>query len=320
MMIKAKNIQKSYKSKQTKVDVLRDISFSINKGEVVGLLGSNGAGKTTLIKILCNLIEADEGEIFIHGTPLIHSNKKAIKYVSSVLEGNRNLYWRLTVKENVEYFLGIRGVGRKKIENKLLPLLRRFNLYEKKDELVKNLSRGMQQKVAIIVALMLDTEVLILDEPTLGLDVQSNIEIIDFLLEIAKSESKTILISSHDMKLIEKLCSRVLIINDGEIVTDESVNVLLRLFDVKSYIFRFNEPLSEQQRLNLANLFDNSSLVETSEGEVFKITLTRNEDFYEVMEVFKKFHILVDSIERDQIDFEKVFLDIIRRTKDHAVI
>lgn len=106
-MIEVIKVKKTYKTRNKQVEVLNNISFNIGKGEVVGLLGINGAGKTTLIKCLCGLIETNEGDIRINGISVTHKNKKALKHISSVLEGNRNLYWRLTVKENIEYFWGI---------------------------------------------------------------------------------------------------------------------------------------------------------------------------------------------------------------------
>ncbi|PER53037.1 ABC transporter ATP-binding protein [Bacillus thuringiensis] len=311
-MIEVIKVKKTYKTRNKQVEVLNNISFNIGKGEVVGLLGINGAGKTTLIKCLCGLIETNEGDIRINGISVTHKNKKALKHISSVLEGNRNLYWRLTVKENIEYFLGNRGISHGHIQSRIDYFLERFQLYEKKNELVKNLSRGMQQKVAIIIALMADTEILLLDEPTLGLDVESNNEIRTFLKEIVNTENKTILISSHDMNLIQKLCDRVVIISNGRIITNDTVLNLMNLFQVKSYQFITSIHLKETYRQTLYKLNDSIHIIEKDGKDIIKVTISSNDDFYSIMNYLKQFDIEIESIEKDQVNFEEVFLKLIK--------
>ena len=157
------NLTKYYET----VKAADDISFSVKKGSICGILGPNGSGKTTTIKSICNLIIPDNGKIKICGK----DNKKSANRISAMFEGNRNLYWRLTPRENLRYFAGIRGLGGKKLESDIDMLLDRFNLSDKKNVMVNNLSRGMQQKVAIAMTLICNTDVVLLDEPTLGLDV-----------------------------------------------------------------------------------------------------------------------------------------------------
>ena len=309
-MIKVNNICKSYHKNSKKFKALEDITFDIKKGEVVGLLGMNGAGKTTLIKTLCNLIEPDKGEIYINNLTINHKDKRAVKFISTVMEGNRNIYWKLSIIENVDYFLGIRGL--KKNKDKLNSLLYRFDLYNKRKEQVKNLSRGMQQKVAIIIALMLDTEVLILDEPTLGLDVGSNEEIRKLLLNIVKDEHKTILISSHDMNLIEKLCTRVIIINKGKIITDNSVENLVSMFNVKAYSIVLSDILLKEQEVELRNFFD-IEVLEKDKHSIVKFTISEIEDFFNIIDFMRKLKLRIDQIQKDEINFEKVFLNIIKK-------
>lgn len=157
------NLTKHYET----VKAVDDISFSVKKGSICGILGPNGSGKTTTIKSICNLIIPDNGEIKICGK----DNKKSTNRISAMFEGNRNIYWRLTPRENLRYFAGIRGLEGKRLENDIDMLLERFNLTDKKNVMVNNLSRGMQQKVAIAMTLICNTDVILMDEPTLGLDV-----------------------------------------------------------------------------------------------------------------------------------------------------
>lgn len=309
-MIEVKDLCKSYHKNSKKIVALEDITFEIKKGEVVGLLGMNGAGKTTLIKTLCNLIEPDKGEIYINNLTINHKDKRVVKFISTVMEGNRNIYWKLSIIENVDYFLGIRGL--KKNKEKLNSLLDRFDLYLKRNEQVKNLSRGMQQKVAIIIALMLDTEVLILDEPTLGLDVGANEEIRKLLLNIVKNEQKTILISSHDMNLIEKLCTRVIIINNGKIITDDTVENLVSMFNVKAYSIVLSDILLEKQEVELRNFFD-IEVLKKEKKTIIKFNISEIDDFFNVIDLLRKLELHIDQIQKDEINFEKVFLNILKK-------
>jgi ABC-2 type transport system ATP-binding protein len=227
-----------------------DISFSIKKGEICGILGPNGSGKTTTIKCICNLIIPDSGEIKIFG----EDNKKSMEYISALFEGTRNLYWKLTPRENLRYFAGIRGLGGKKVERHIDELLDRFNLSDKKDTMVNNLSRGMQQKVAIAMTLVCDTEIILLDEPTLGLDVQSHIDIKEVLMDIVSSMNKTILLSTHDMNLVQDICKDVVILNKGKIVAQDSVGALMDMFRSMTYEIVLTESLSKDDEKYLSNL------------------------------------------------------------------
>lgn len=313
-MIEVRNISKRYKTRSSELTALNQISFKVNKGEVVGLLGTNGAGKTTLIKCLCGLLEPDEGEILIDNAYVNARNKRAMRYISSVLEGNRNLYWRMTVKENIEYFLGNRGLNIKRHKAQMESLLDRFNLMDKKNELVKDLSRGMQQKAAIIIALLCDTEVLLLDEPTLGLDVESNHEMVHFLREVVSTEKKTILISSHDMNLIEKLCDRIVIINQGKLIADNYVNELKKLFEVRTYLFKIVGQITEEQQAVLQRKLDNTTLivsVDAAKGEL-ELVQIQSKDFYTLIDIIQENDLEIESVEKQHIDFEAIFLKLIK--------
>ena len=217
-IIEARHLMKSYKKRKSKeyIQAVNDISFTVNKGEIVGLLGPNGAGKTTTIKMICGLLIPDAGTITINGMDNREKRLGALRHISAVLEGNRNLYWRLTVRENLEYFAGNRGASRKDVAQQIEVLLTSFHLKEKEHELVNRLSRGMQQKLAIAVAMLADSDVILLDEPTLGLDVETGYEVRELLRTIVDEYNRTIIISSHDMNVIQELCDRTVIINDGK--------------------------------------------------------------------------------------------------------
>lgn len=317
-IVKVTNVKKSYKKRKTKepVQAVKGINFTIKKGEIVGLLGPNGAGKTTTIKMMCGLLVPDEGEIYINGIDIQKRRLDALRHISVVLEGNRNIYWRLTVKENLEYFAGNRGFTKKQIQEKMDHLLERFNLKEKENEMVNSLSRGMQQKVAIAIALLADTEVIYLDEPTLGLDIETSYEIRRLLKEIVQEEQKTIIISTHDMPVVQEICERVIIVNHGKVVADDRVDNLLQLFESKAYRFTLLKPLSDWQKEVLEKEF----IVTISENDnnqtILDVNITTSEGFYKITEILEKEQTPIEKIDRSIVDFEEVFMNIVKGEKE----
>jgi ABC-2 type transport system ATP-binding protein len=281
-----------------------DISFSIKKGEICGILGPNGSGKTTTIKCICNLIIPDSGEIKIFG----EDNKKSMEYISALFEGTRNLYWKLTPRENLRYFAGIRGLGGKKVERHIDELLDRFNLSDKKDTMVNNLSRGMQQKVAIAMTLVCDTEIILLDEPTLGLDVQSHIDIKEVLMDIVSSMNKTILLSTHDMNLVQDICKDVVILNKGKIVAQDSVGALMDMFRSMTYEIVLTESLSKDDEKYLSNLGYDFYFV--NNGTKIEVDISEVNEIYAIIDSLREKSIFIKEIKQKDNNFERIFLNI----------
>jgi len=316
-VIDVRGISKVYEKRKTKekIHAVRDVSFHVNRGEVLGLLGPNGAGKTSTIKMLCGLLETDAGSIYINGLDIGKKRLKALEHISAVLEGNRNLYWRLTVRENLEYFAGNRGYSRKEVSDQAYKLIEQFGLKEKENELVNGLSRGMQQKLAIAVALLANTDVILLDEPTLGLDVEVSYELRNILKTIVKEEKRTIIISSHDMPVVQELCDRTIIINKGEVVIDDRVENLLKLFETRAYSIKLGEKLSAAQENKLLSRFPLSTYKASSHETIVEVNLEHGQDIYELFDLLKEEGTMVESIDRITIDFEQVFIRIVKGGK-----
>lgn len=298
--IEVNKLSKSY----GKVKAVDEISFTVEKGSICGILGPNGSGKTTTIKSICNLIIPDSGDIKIFGK----DNIKSTEHISAVFEGNRNLYWRLTPRENLRYFAGIRGLGGKNIEKAIDELLGRFNLSHKKNVMVNSLSRGMQQKVTIAMALVCDTEIILLDEPTLGLDVQSYMDIKEILKNIATTMDKTILLSTHNMNLVQDVCKDVVILNEGTIVAKDSIEALMDMFESMTYEIVLAENLDKEDRNYLSNLnydfyFDNN-------GFKIEIDILEFKEIYEIIEILKDRGIYIKEIKQKDNNFERIFLSI----------
>lgn len=321
-IVEVQNVSKTYKKRRQKefVQAVNNISFDVKKGEILGLLGPNGAGKTSTIKMICGLLIPDEGTILINGRDNQKNRLETLRDISAVLEGNRNLYWRLTVRENLEYFAGNRGMDKKGVAQTIDELLVQFRLRDKENELVNRLSRGMQQKLAIAVAMMADSQVLLLDEPTLGLDVETGYEVRELLKEIVNNQERTIIISSHDMAVVEDLCDRVIIINHGRIVTDDHVDNLLRLFAVRSYTITLGQLLSDQQLQLIKKAFPHLEYTPDTTQAIIKVDFDQDHEIYDLFELLKMNKTPVESIEQGTINFEQVFMRIIKGEEAHALV
>lgn len=226
MSIEIKELSKCFHSKDKKTQALSNVNLSINEGEILCVLGHNGAGKTTLIKSICGLLKPDSGCVSIDGK-IVHQNLLyAHKNCGTVLEGSRNIYYYLTAYENLRYFGLLNGLTQTEINEFAIKYLTMFNLEEFKDVPANSFSRGMQQKVAIIIALMKNPKILLLDEPTLGLDIISSDSVISMLKQLAENEKRSIIITTHDIHLIEELNSRLVFMNHGKIILDSTLKEL----------------------------------------------------------------------------------------------
>ena len=210
-MIEVKNVTKKY-GKAVAVD---GISFEIKEGEIVGLLGPNGAGKSTTMNMLTGFIEQTEGEIIVDGYNMLKKPKKAKREIGYMPEGVP-LYMDLTVKEFVTYMAEIKKVNKKERKEKVEKIIEQTGLKDVEKKLVKNLSRGYKQRVSMAGALVGEPKILILDEPTVGLDPKQITEIRNLIKDLGKTH--TIILSSHILSEVSQICNKVIIINKGKIV------------------------------------------------------------------------------------------------------
>jgi ABC-2 type transport system ATP-binding protein len=303
-LIALAGVHKSYRKRRSAevVRAVRDVSFGVERGEIVGLLGPNGAGKTTTLKMICGLITPDAGSIRVGGADIGRQRSRALRHLSAVLEGNRNLYWRLTARENLEYFAGNRGRSRAQARADIERLLEQFQLEGKANELVNNLSRGMQQKLAIAVAMLAGTDAVLLDEPTLGLDVETGYEVRE-LMRAAADEGRTVIVSTHDMPVVQDLCERVVIISAGQVVVDDRVANLLRLFETRAYSVRLGAPLTARQEARLREAFPGV----TYRDGVVGVTLEHDHGLYDLTDILRLERTPIEAIDRVAVDFEQVF-------------
>ncbi len=314
-ILHCEHLTKIYKSKKREVRAVDNISFNIEKGDLVGLLGPNGAGKTTTIKSLCRLINPTSGNIIIDGADVIKHARVAFEKVAAVLEGNRNIYWRMSTKENLRLFAGLQGYSVKQVKERIDELIEIFGLKNKVDTEARFLSRGMQQKLAIACALVKNTDILFLDEPTLGLDVEATYEVRRLLKEKIASEGKTILLSSHNMGVVEDVCKRVIIINHGKIVADEEIKRIKEFFQVNTYRFEVEGEINKGIKDEFSKRFLGIRFsTERAKTEII-IDLKDSMRIYEVLDILKKRSIKLLGIQNIEPDFEEIYLELVKHEK-----
>ncbi|MGV8981307.1 ABC transporter ATP-binding protein [Clostridium sp.] len=208
-----------YKKYSKKVLAVKNLCFKIEAGEVVGLLGENGAGKTTTLRILATILSPTKGSVVIDGYDVQKQGGKVRSSIGALFGGDVALYDRLTARENIEYFGQLYDMKHEELNNRIKSLAQYFQFEDYLDKKASELSRGMKQKIAIARAIVHDPKVMLLDEPTTGLDVVARRLLYDLIAQWSK-EGKTILLSSHSISEIERLCQRVIIINKGELIEE----------------------------------------------------------------------------------------------------
>lgn len=217
-MIEINNISKKFKEKE----VLKNVSFKVDNGEIVGLLGENGAGKSTLLRIISTMLIPTSGNANINGTDLVKCPENVRKQIGILFGSEVGLYDRLTARENLEYFAKLNGMDTKNSKARIDYLINRFKFKNYADKQVYNFSKGMKQKVSIARSIVHDPDVMLFDEPDSGLDFKAAKIIFDFM-EDCKKEGKSIIFSSHSMENIKNYSDRIVVLHKGEIIKEFNV-------------------------------------------------------------------------------------------------
>lgn len=230
-------ICKAFREKGETIQALDHVSVRFPQGTICGLLGNNGAGKTTLIKCISGLLLPEEGQVLLGDTELLGNAALRRKKISVVLDGGRNLFWYMTVKENLRYFLMLKG---QPYDAKLTqPLLAQLGLEDLADKQLQQLSFGMRQRASIAVALASHAEIIIMDEPTNGLDIQYKDELVRLVKAMREQYQCTFIISSHDMAFVEALCEYCVLIDKGKILHAGSLASFHSAFRSSEYAIRY---------------------------------------------------------------------------------
>ena len=198
--------------------ILDNIGFSVREGEIFGIIGPNGAGKTTTVKIMCTLTTPTKGKGFVYGHDVAKERREVLKKIGYCISEERSFFWRLTGRQNLNFFAELLEVPPEKAKRRINELLERFELEDSSDKRFLNYSSGMKQKMAIARSLLADPEVIFMDEPTRGLDPGSAFKLRSLIKSFAKEENKTIIITTNRVSDIKNLCQRILVLNKGKAV------------------------------------------------------------------------------------------------------
>lgn len=225
-MVEILNLSKDFK----KVKAVDSLSFNVERGEIVGLLGENGAGKTTTLRMIATMLKPSGGTAKIEGFDILEDPYKVRSEIGILFGGEVGLYDRLSARENISYFGKLNGMDKKEMEESIEYLIKILKMEEYIDRRVGKFSRGMKQKVAIARSIVHNPKVMLFDEPTAGLDVTSSRIVQDFIKK-CKEDNKSIIFSSHSMLEVERLCDRIIIIHKGKIVEEGTIEGLKKKYN-----------------------------------------------------------------------------------------
>jgi ABC-2 type transport system ATP-binding protein len=268
MSIAIQNISKSYGTQKA----LDSISFSINKGEIVGFLGPNGAGKSTLMKILTTYLTADEGSAKVNGFD-VSTQQKDVQLSIGYLPEHNPLYLDLYVREYLAFNADVYKVAKSRIEE----VIQLTGLTSESHKKIGQLSKGYRQRVGLANALLHNPDVLILDEPTTGLDPNQLVEIRNVIKNAGKD--KTVFLSTHIMQEVEAICDRVIIIDKGKIVADKQLEKLISESTTQIIEVEFDQKVNETQIATIENISSYSNI----DGAIWELTFATDKDMRPVV-------------------------------------
>ena len=290
------------------IPALVDINFRVKEGEIYGLLGPNGAGKTTLCKIANALVIPTRGHLYISGYDSIEEHNKVRGKIFTIFGGDRDLFglfqWRVSVEKNLKFIAELWGIPKAEAERRINHALELLNLKEKRHEWYQKLSAGMRQKVYLALPIIIQPEVLILDEPTVYLDVFTRREVWNAILKFSEEIGTTILLTTHNLKEAEILCDRVLLFNKSKIAEGTPKELIEKVQALKAE----RKIIAKiKGKINLKDFDGMAQKIEIqSDGEFTYLQLYfKNEDLKDVLSLISQ-HNVVD-VQNSQVTLEEVF-------------
>ncbi len=296
------NLTKRFKirGKDKNITALDDINLKVKKGEIFGLLGPNGAGKTTMVSILTTLIQPTSGTANVLGHDIL-KYKRFIKENVGLMLGSEMIYYRLTGYNNLRFFSKIYDI--KNSKKKIYELAESIGLTKWLNEFVENYSSGMKTRLALARVLLLETEILFLDEPMLGLDPSISREITEFLL----NANKTIFLTSHQMNIIQSICDRVAFLKQGKIIMIDSQMNLKRLLQDA---IKIQLKIREDQKIKLIDEFSTKDFINNieSKNDILFFNLDEKKNYSKLFGILQKYSIL--QIKELEPDLEDIFIKL----------
>lgn len=309
-MIKISHIYKNY----GQTEALCDVSFEVQKGELVGLLGPNGAGKSTTMKIITGYIPATKGKVIINDKD-ISTHKQEIQKLIGYLPENCPLYEDLTINEYLEYTAQMKGL--QNLNEEIERVLKLCSLLDRRHMIISQLSKGYKQRTGLAGALLGNPEILILDEPTSGLDPNQILEIRKLLSNIAIETKATIILSTHIMQEAESMCDRVIIISEGKMVADDKISNLSSE-DKKGIEIEFETTLTITETkailVNMDKIIDYKAIDKRSGRNVFRVSFDmQNEDIPEIIEKLIKAKVPIFKFVPYEESLETIFATLTKK-------
>jgi ABC-2 type transport system ATP-binding protein len=305
-VIEVKNLTKMF-GKFTAVD---DISFNVKKGEIFGLLGPNGAGKTTVLRMLSTLAKPTSGTATIGGYDIVKSDNKVRELIGIVSE-KMIMYNRLTAKENLWFFGSLFNLPKKVLTKRIEELLKLVKLTKFKNVQVGTFSTGMRQRMNVVRALLNTPQVLYLDEPTLGLDPQSSVEIREFVKKLNRENGTTIIVTTHMMVDADLMCDRIAIIDHGKIVAiDTPANLKKQLNGADTAVIKLEVANLTSKLVETIRALKCADSVTQEDATHLKILVHGNEAFDSIIDAIRAKNGKISSIENLKPSLEDVFLHL----------
>lgn len=303
-MLQTKDLTKIYSGNKKPVKALNNLSLSFEAGNVYGIVGHNGAGKTTLIKLLCGLVFPTNGDVIINGSLLYPDNFKLLSKVGAILEGSRNIFWNLTPIQNIKYFSMLRGLNLKHAINLAKHYFKILELEDKIHTPVRNLSQGMKQKIAIIMSLLHNPDILLLDEPTLGLDPMSSQNMQQVIKNVAKNEKKVVIVTSHQLNIIQNISDYLVFLSQGSLRYFGSVSDFISETRISSYTVVVDNAL----KINELPFKEYIESIDEQDEKCFLKVNIKLDMLNDILVYFVSNNIKIYEIEKTSNSLEKVFL------------
>jgi len=326
------NLTKSFKSKAqsnqrqlfgrktTVVKAIDNLNLEIKKGELFGLLGPNGAGKTTLVKMLCTLLPPDNGTALINGYDIVKQQMQVKRSLGTLFSvGERGFFWRLNGYRNLEFFASIYNVPRPKRQERIMEVLRLVGLEKNAFDLYQRYSGGMKRKLALARTLLPNPPVILLDEPTTGLDVISSRNIREFVRKTVVESGKTVLYTTHYIEEAAQICDRIGILKQGQIVACDTPNALRKKIKKGESIYLILEDITQAQIDQLRLLQGVTDITEQTEADLMPnqqglcVELQSVDQLPPIFDFLFKQKIKLVNFKREEPTLEDAFIELTRR-------
>ncbi|MBE6062960.1 MAG: ABC transporter ATP-binding protein [Clostridium butyricum] len=305
-VISIRNLRKSYGEKKA----VNGISFDVYEGEVLGLLGPNGAGKSTTISILASILKADGGEVKILGYDL-NKDTKQIKKQLGIVPQDLAIYEDISAIKNVKFFASLYDISGEKLQQNVKEALESVALYEKKDDKPKTFSGGMKRRLNIACGIAHKPKIIIMDEPTVGIDPQSRNHILEFI-KVLKKKGITVIYSTHYMEEVEAISDRIIIMNEGKVIAEGTKEELkAKVDDQVTYSFKVSnlDNLSKDKFNGVSGIKKINKLEDKIEVTISKLS----DNINDVIKVITSNGCKIENMSRDEASLETVFLDLTGR-------